>query len=352
MTTRGTFVRTLGAAGAGLLAGAPAASLAKRKGAISDADVSKLYDAAKKEGTVVWWTGHYTQAAAERVRDAFKAKYPGVDVQLLRQTGQVLFQRLTQDLKSNVHEVDVFASTDEAHMTILKKQNALATFVPGDIDKIPSQFQHLDPEDTYQLGDIALMCINYNPKKTPAPKKWTDLLDSKFKDQLTTGHPGFSGYVGNWVVAMNDKYGWDNYFKKFAADNPKIGRSVFDATTDIVSGERSLGPGADSLALERKAGGSNIDVAFPEDDTIIVTAPVTVMKDAPHPNAARLLMNFYYSREYSQTMAKTYNLPLRQDVPAAGNIHLDKLKGYHVKIDRLLTGIPEMIAKWRETFNV
>ncbi len=95
---------------------------------------------------------------------------------------------------------------------------------------------------------------------------------------------------------MNDKYGWDNFFKKFAANNPKIGRSVFDATTDIVSGERVVGPGADSLALERKAGGNSINIAFPEDDTILVTAPVTVMKEAPHPNAARLLMNFYYSQ--------------------------------------------------------
>ena len=345
-------MRGAGAIAAGIVAGGPAGALAARKSQLSGADVSRLYGAAKIEGTVVWWTGHYTQTAAEHMRDAFKAKYPGIDVQLLRQTGQVLFQRLTSDLKSNVHQVDVFASTDEAHMTILKKQNALAQFVPADIDKIPKEYQHLDPDDTYQLGDIALMCINYNPKKLPAPRKWMDLLDSRMKDLLTVGHPGFSGYVGNWVVAMNDKYGWDNYFKKFAQNNPKIGRSVFDATTDIVSGERVLGPGADSLALERKAAGNAIDVSFPEDDTVLITAPLTVMKEAPHPNAARLLMNFYYSKEYSQAAAQTYNLPLRLDVPSPTGIRLDRMRTYHVKIDRLLTGIPEVIAKWRETFNV
>ena len=172
------------------------------------------------------------------------------------------------------------------------------------------------------------------------------------KDLISTGHPAFSGYVGNWVVAMNDKYGWDNYFKKLAPNNPKIGRSVFDCTTDIVSGERVVGPGADSLALERKAGGNAINVAFPEDDTILVTAPVTVMKEAPHPNAARLFMNFYYSHEYSVTAASTYNLPLRLDVPSTTGIRIDRMRTYHVKIERLLNGIPEVIAKWRETFNV
>jgi iron(III) transport system substrate-binding protein len=353
MTTRRVFIRGAAAFGAGLAGGAPAfVRAAPRKNQLTGSDVAKLYDAAKREGRVVWWTGHYTQGAAEKIAGSFKAKYPGIEVELLRQTGQVLFQRLTQDLKSNVHQVDVFASTDEAHMTILKKQNALAQFVPADIGAIPVEYQHLDPEETYQLGDIALMCINYNPKKMPAPRQWGDLLDGRMKDLLTVGHPGFSGYVGNWVVAMNDKYGWDTYFKKFSANNPKIGRSVFDATTDIVSGERVVGPGADSLALERKAGGNAIAISFPEDDTILVTAPVTVLREAPHPNAARLFMNYYYSKEYSQTAASTYNLPLRLDVPSPTGIRLDRMRTYHVKIDRLLSGIPEVTAKWRETFNV
>jgi len=76
------------------------------------------------------------------------------------------------------------------------------------------------------------------------------------------------------------------------------------------------------------------------------------MKEAPHPNAARLFMNFYYSKEYSQASASSYNVPLRLDVPPPSGIRIDRLRTYHVKIDRLLTGIPEMVAKWRETFNV
>ena len=76
-------------------------------------------------------------AAGRRARCPRSSRSIPASSELLRQTGQVLFQRLTQDLKSNVHQLDVFASTDEAHMTILKKQNALAQFVPADIDKIP-----------------------------------------------------------------------------------------------------------------------------------------------------------------------------------------------------------------------
>src|SRR6202171_2517421 len=48
-------------------------------------DVTQLYAAAKKDGTLTWWTAHYEQSAAEKMSAAFKAKYPGIEVNLLRQ---------------------------------------------------------------------------------------------------------------------------------------------------------------------------------------------------------------------------------------------------------------------------
>jgi iron(III) transport system substrate-binding protein len=183
------------------------------------------------------------------------------------------------------------------------------------------------------------------------PKKWADLLDPRWKDKLTVGHPGFSGFVGNWVVSMNDKFGWD-YFTKLAANNPKIGRSINDTVTDIVGGERQVGAGPDNYSLEKKGAGNAIDVQFPEDEAILIVSPVAILKDAPHPNAARLFESFFYSKEYSQTMAKTFNYPPRADIPPPSGRGLDQVKWYRNKVDRLQTGIPEVIDKWRETFGV
>ena len=76
------------------------------------------------------------------------------------------------------------------------------------------------------------------------------------------------------------------------------------------------------------------------------------MKNAPHPNAARLFANFYFSREYSQALVETYNFPMRADVRAANGLRLDRIKYYRNKVDRLAAGIPEVVAKWRQTFGV
>lgn len=351
--SRSRFLALTGGAAAGLAAPELALAATKHKTKVeSDADVSALYAAAKKEGTVVWWTAHYAQSAADRMRDAFKAKYPGIEVQFIRQTAQVIYQRLQQDLKSNIHELDVFCSTDEAHHAELKRQNVLAEFLPADINKVPPALRRLDPDNTYQIGALGFVLINYNTQKVAQPpRRWPQLGDPRFKGQVTLGHPAFSGYVGNWVIAMNDKYGWE-YFRNLANNNPKIGRSVNDTVTDIVGGERLVGAGPDNYSLERKAGGNPIDIVYPGDDAILITGPVSVLKDAPHPNAARLFENFMYSREYSEALVKSFNYPLRTDVTPGNGIKLDQIRWTRNTVARLTTGIPEVVAKWRETFGV
>ncbi len=315
-------------------------------------DEEKLLADARKEGKVVWWTAHYALNVAEAVRDAFVAKYPGIQVEFIRQTAQVVYQRLAQNLKARVREVDVFASTDEAHYVTLKAQGALAPYTPSGVSNIPKAFQNMDPAGTYHLGALGFVLINHRAKLAEPPRTWTDLLNDKWQGKVTVGHPGFSGYVGNWVVAMWDKYGWD-YFTKLAKGKPKIGRSIFDTVTDIVSGERQVGAGPDNQSLENKAKGNPIDVQFPADDAILIASPVAILKDAPHPNAGRLFENFFYTREYSVAMAKTFNYPLRSDVePPSGALPIDKVKWYRNSVQRLEKGVPEAIAKWRETFGV
>jgi iron(III) transport system substrate-binding protein len=328
------------------------ATTAAPAAASASGDLDQLYAEAKKEGHLTWWTAHYAQEAADAVHAAFVAKYPGIEVEYIRQTAQVVYQRLTESIKATTHAVDVFASTDESHYLTLKPQGVLAQYTPIGVDALPQAYRNIDPDSTYHVGAIGFVLLNYNTSKVQKPPQtWNDLLDPQWKDQITTGHPGFSGFVGNWVVAMWDKYTWD-YFTKLAQNNPKIGRSINDTVTDLVGGERLVGAGPDNYSLAQKAAGNPIDVQFPTDEAIAIVSPVAILKDAPHPNAARLFESFYYSKEYSEAMAKTYNYPRRSDVPSPSGKSPDQVKSYRNKGERLQTGIPDAIAKWRETFGV
>jgi len=345
--SRTRFIQTGAASGILAATGVPALAAPP-----PETDMSRYYDAAKKEGSLTWWTAHFALDDAQAVANAFMAKYPGVQVNFIRQTAQVIYQRLQQNLKSGINDVDVFASTDEAHYVTLKKANALAVYVPGNYDKIPPLFRNIDPDGTYHTAIMTFIVINYNDQKiTPAPRRWPQLNDPKYRGQITVGHPGFSGYVGNWVVAMNELYGWE-YFKSLKDQDPKINRSIFDVVTDILSGERQLGASTDGFALQKRAGGGAINIAYPEDDTVLAIGPMAVMKNAPHPAAARLFATFTYSKEFSDLLAKRHLYPLRYDVAPANGLTYNKFKWTRMSVDKLLTGVPEVIAKWRETFGV
>ena len=265
-----------------------------------------------------------------------------------------MFQKISNDLQAGAHEADVVSTSELSHYTKWKSMNALAPYNPPDLKYAHKALQTLDPDHTYNLGCISFVTIDYSTK-LPAgqqAKKWTDLLDPKWKGQISTGHPGYSGFVALWAITMMDRGGWDAYFPKLAANNPKIGRSIFDVPTDIVSGERTIGIGVDALAEQDKSKGNPIAVQWPDDDAVIVVSPVAIMKDAPHPNAARLLANFYYSPEFAAVCTAAYNYPPRAGVPQPNDKPFNTLKYHMVKLEDQEAKTPEVIAKWRETFGV
>ncbi len=349
---RGRRVLAMSLVGLPLLASA-CGSIPPAGGTGTGESEQALYEAAKQEGGLTWLTAYYQQDATQALVDAFEAHYPGVKVTFARQTAQIIYLRLTQEQQAKAHVTDVFSSTDEAQYLEQKKKGRLRRYRPRGSDQLRKEFQHLDPDDTYQLGAVAFVVINYNPGKAgggPLPTRWTDLLDARYAGRITVGNPTFSGYVGNWVVAMLDKYGED-YFRQLHNNQPKINRSIFDTVTQVVAGERDFGVGSESFSLDRKAAGQPIDVIYPEDDAIAIFSPVAILKDAPHPHAAELFENFMYSRAYSEALVKSYNFPLRRDASAPNRKTLEEIRWYRNTAIRLADGIPQAIELWQKVFG-
>lgn len=308
-----------------------------------------LYQAAKKEGRLSMYWGSYEQKTAEEIRDAFKARYPGIEVGLLRQASQTVYNKLRLELQNGVAECDSLGTTNILHFVELKKANALLAHVPADSQILPSSLQKLDSDGTYHVGAVSLTSINFQPARVKKPPVgWKALLEDEWQGKITIGSPTSSGDVASWVVAMRAKYG-DDFLRRLAKQKPKIGQSNVDTVTDILSGERLVGAAAPfSYTLAQKAAGNPIDVVAPEDDLILNLGVMGIPKNAPHPSAAKLFHNFMYSREVSQILSKNFWPTLRSDVAWAEGRTLDKLKWYRNPPDNLTADVAEGIAKWKE----
>src|SRR3954469_11280253 len=96
----------------------------------------ELYEAAKKEGELTWYTSHSDDATAQALAHDFEAAYPGIKVNAVRTTAQVAFQRVSQEIKAGAMQVDVLSSTDLGHLAYFKDKNLLDKYVPENADKL------------------------------------------------------------------------------------------------------------------------------------------------------------------------------------------------------------------------
>ena len=86
----------------------------------SRADREKmLYDGAKKEGKVVWYT---SLVPSKDIAKIFEAKYPGVTVDVYRAGGIELTNKALAEHKARRHIADTIEATPGALMTLRDEQ--------------------------------------------------------------------------------------------------------------------------------------------------------------------------------------------------------------------------------------
>lgn len=319
--------------------------------------LAALHEAAKKEGELTWYIVYLPSEEAETTARAFTARYPGVKVNVVRTTAQVAFQRLNQDLRANTPNCDVFASTDIGHYVDLKKRNLLLKYVPTAAATMDKRLQNIDPDGYFSVVNVAMIGLVYNTgkvKAADAPKSWNDLIDPKWKNLASVGHPGFSGFVGAWGIEMRKLYG-DGWFQKLADNKPQVGRSIIDTITTVNSGERSVSAGPINLAAQVAAKGNPLAFNVPKEGPVLMLSPSAIMANTRHPNASKLFMEWVTGSDDIEKLAiDLYGVPKRAGakplpgVPGLNDVKVVLRPGPQESVDNL----PEVINLWRDAFGV
>jgi len=325
------------------------------RAATDEAHLKELHAAAQKEGELTWYVAHTTSEVAERMSQRFTQRYPGVRVNVVRTTAQVAYQRLNQDMKAGVANCDVFASTDLGHFVDLKQRKALMPYRPQSAALLDKRFQDIDPDAAYNVTGSNLISMLYNTARVPAekaPRSWKALTDPAWKGQLSVGHPGFSGFVGTWLVQMVELYGED-FIEALAANQPQVGRSIIDTVTTVISGERVASAGPVSLALMQKSRGNPIDVSYVDEGCVLMVLPSAIMANTQRPNAAKLWMEWAVSEDTARISTEEFNSPVLAGFPPREGVRpLSEIKTIQPTVKQIIEGVPELTEVWRDAFGV
>lgn len=313
-----------------------------------------LLDAARAEGGLTWYIAQVDAEAAENLARRFTADHPGVTVSAVRTTGQVAYQRLLLELKNHAPQCDVFSTTDISQMPMLKERGALLQYEPPNAAGLLPMFRSLSDPGWYYANSATNHFLGYNTnqvKAAEAPRKWTDLLDPRWKNRIALPHPAFSGCAGVWALGLRKIYGW-SFFEKLAKNNPRIGRSFSDPVTLIVSGEASVAPVPANGTFPAMDKGNPIGILYPDDGCSLCVAPSAIPAAAPHPNAARLFLDWLLSDTYSQLSIDRGSEALRPGLtPKPGHKRVEDLTVLQLTVAEIRAGIPEAIEQWRDTFG-
>jgi iron(III) transport system substrate-binding protein len=261
----------------------------------------ELIEAAKKEGKVTYYTA-MDLSVAEPMAKAFEAKYPGIKVVVERTGAERLFNRIGQEVGSNIRRVDVANSSDAAHFIVWKRQGWLEPFLTPDMaENVPADQRDADGAFVNQRTHLSAIAYNTKlVKPEDAPKGFVDLLDPKYSGKMVKGHPGYSGTIMTATQQLAKALGWE-YFDKLSKQKVLQVQSATEPPKRIEAGERAIAvDGSDYLFWMAKERGAPIEVVHAVEGTPQVSNPMAIFKASPNPNAARLLVGWIMSPEGQQ----------------------------------------------------
>jgi iron(III) transport system substrate-binding protein len=262
-------------------------------------DWDSVVKAANAEGQVLLYS---TKADADNslLLDAFMKKYPGIKAKALRLVGGAMVTKVDQELQSGALVADVILHAE--HQWAIPKAKAGRFLIPNG----PSVSLWKGAEKYYAQGLVQITAepwvIGYNTKVVKdRPADWDTLLkDEKFRGRI--GLNEVSGLtVAVWYDFIEKKK--PGYFEELAKLKPQVYPNSAPLTAGLSSGEIAWAPYSLASTIEpMKAKGAPVDYVFPASGTWSIIRSAMIFKEVPHPNAARVLLDFMMSQEGQQVL--------------------------------------------------
>lgn len=303
-------------------------------------------NAAEKEGEVVWYTAMNT-SDTEEVRKLFQAKYPFLTLTVLRQPGEKVRTRILTEMRANRFLWDV-VSFNHLDMDALNQEGLLANYESAET-KTGYPPGAVDAQGRWAAIYVRQYVIGYNTKWVPpgqAPRDWPDLLASRWVGKFAMDE----GDV-EWYAAMLDYWGREkgsSFMRTLKKQNPQLRRGHSLLTKLLVAGDFPLALVHAAEIEKEKQGNAPVDWVKTLDPIITSPSQIAISARAPHPHAARLLVDLLLSKEGQMLMQQRGRVPARADLAGSGPAH-GSLKVHYVN-PRLAREFSQHETEFRDIF--
>lgn len=282
--------------------------------AVSGANAQSTYDAAKGEGKLTIYSDQ-TIETIQVLADGYKAKYPGIDVDFFRSDSTKVMQRFETESAAGRHAADVMMTVDRLVKTLVKK-GLTQEYRSSELSNYPEDLHVANGQ--YSNWGVSLTSFAYNTdqlSEADAPKDWEDLLDPKWKGKIGMQDPLSGGGAKMWVVTMYRELGaekWEDFMTKLSSQDIIYG-SYLPIREMLISGEITIQVAAYPDFTEPvRVEGAPVNWSTPR-FLGFVGLTAFVSANAPHPNAAKLFIDFILSKEGQDIVGDRKLIPALAD---------------------------------------
>lgn len=277
-----------------------------------------LIEGAKKEGKMMFYTGLIVDQVVRPVKAAFEKEYPFVQIEFFRGNAERLAQKMLAEYQAKRYDVDVVSGS--ATSTIVQRAGFMQRFYSPHIAEYPSELK--DSKGFWGSTNVYFMTLGYNTRNVRAadlPKTYEDLLNPRWKGQMmwsTSRGSGAPQFIGNIFASMGQEAG-KAYLQKLKQQNiAKSTASARQILDMVIAGEYPIAIQIfNHHAYISKVAGAPVDWQ-PLEPVTATNNTIGVAKNAPHPYAAMLFIDFVLSRQGQKVFQASNYLPAHPDVPA------------------------------------
>ena len=295
----------------------------------------------------------YSAADADMVNAvaaAFEKKYPGTKVStVVAGTGEII-KRMEAEKERPLGDVgwsfgpEAIGDKKALFEPYLSKE--AGGFFPGQVpsDKVWTPFTTMP------------YVIMYNKKlvsEADKPKAWRDILDSRWKGKVAYADASKSGSSYTLLVTWLSIYGKNDAGWKFVEDllrQCKVLPKSSMTYQGVANGEYPIGLTFEQAAFDYLKGGAPIGLIYPSEGTAITLDGSALIKNAPHPNAAKLFLDFTVSKEMQDLMVDRFGRrSVRKDVGSpAGLPALDTIKAIAYDLDYAANQRTQLLKRFQD----
>ena len=277
---------------------------------------NKTLEAAKKEGKVVI----SVPASAElkkQIEKTFKQRF-GVETELIAGRAAAIVGKIQEESKSGVHDFDLHMGGSESMVTGLLAEGILAPLEPAMIlteVKNPKNWwgghiwvdnakRYIYSSQAYQTENI---WYNTDYVKPEEIHSFNDFLNPKWSGKIGYLDPRSPG-SGTSIWSFLWKLKGEDYLKKLAGQKLFLSRDQRVLAESLAKGKITVVIGLTyySFVPFLKAGLPVKSLPSPRDEVYVSSGSgnVTIIKSAPHPNAAKLFLNWFLGQEGQEIFSR------------------------------------------------